>query len=179
VSATDTQLEAVRTAVEPAVAALGLDVYDVELVGGGGSRTLRITVTGAGGVDLETITAVTHAVSPIVDSTSTIGGAYLLEVSSPGVERALRLPAHYSSAVGEEVSVKFHTGEGPRRVRGVLRRFDGERCFVESDDGAEEEIAIADVTQARTVFEWGPKPRDRSGNRHSKDRGRARAKGKS
>jgi ribosome maturation factor RimP len=174
VSATDTQLEAVRAAVEPAVAALGFAVYDVELVGGAGVRTLRLTVTGSDGVDLEAITTVTHAVSPIVDEASPVGGSYLLEVSSPGVERALRRPEHYSSALGEEVSVKFHTGAGPRRVRGVLRRFDGVSCVVESDDGVDEEIAISDVTQARTVFEWGPQPRQRS-----KDRGRARAKGKS
>jgi ribosome maturation factor RimP len=174
VSATDTQLEAVRTAVEPAVVALGLAVYDVELLGGAGARTLRLTVTRPEGIDLEVITAVTHAVSPIVDETSTIGGSYLLEVSSPGIERALRRPEHYSSALGEEVSVKFHTGAGPRRVRGVLREFDGVSCVVESEDGVDEEIAISDVTQARTVFEWGPQPRQRS-----KDQGRARAKGKS
>ena len=173
-SATDTQLEAVRAAVEPAVAALGLAVYDVEMLGGAGARTLRVTVTRAEGVDLEAITAVTHAVSPIVDGTSNIGGSYLLEVSSPGVERALRRPEHYSSALGEEVSVKFHTGAGPKRVRGVLRRFDGVTCVVESADGVDEGIAISDVTQARTVFEWGPQPRQRS-----KDQGRARAKGKS
>ena len=101
VSATDTQLEAVRTAVEPVVVALGLSVYDVELLGGAGARTLRLTVSRAEGVDLETITEVTRAVSPIVDDAATIGGSYLLEVSSPGVERALRLPSHYSSALGE------------------------------------------------------------------------------
>jgi ribosome maturation factor RimP len=179
VSATDTQLEAVRAAVEPAVTALGLDVYDVELLGGAGARTMRVTVTKSGGVDLETITAVTHAVSPIVDETAPIGGAFLLEVSSPGIERALRRPEHYESALGEEVSIKFHTGAGPRRVRGVLRRFDGTNCVVESDAGIDEEIAIADVTQARTVFEWGPQPRQRSEGKQSKDQGRARAKGKS
>ena len=178
-SATETQLEAVRAAVEPAVVALGLAVYDVELMGGAGARTLRVTVTRPGGVDLETITAVTHVVSPIVDDATTIGGSYLLEVSSPGIERALRLPSHYHAAIGEEVSVKFHTGDGPRRVRGVLRGFDGATCVVESDDGNDEEIAIADVTQARTVFEWGPQPPRRSGSKHSKDHGRARAKGKS
>lgn len=178
-SATETQLEAVRNAVEPAVVALGLSVYDVELLGGAGARTLRLTVTRDEGLDLEIITAVTQAVSPIVDDASTIGGSYLLEVSSPGVERALRRPEHYSSALGEEVSVKFHTGAGPRRVRGVLQGFDGVQCVVESEDGTTEEIAISDVTQARTVFEWGPQPRPKSGAKHAKDQGRARAKGKS
>ena len=179
-SATDTQLDAVRAAVEPAVVALGLDVYDVELLGGAGVRTLRLTVTRAEGVDLETITEVTRAVSPIVDDAATIGGAYLLEVSSPGVERALRRPEHYRSALGEEVSVKFHTDAGPRRVRGVLVDFDGASCVVETDEGTREQIGIASVTQARTVFEWGPQPRRQSGVKHSKGgQARARAKGKS
>ncbi len=185
VGSIDTQLEAVRAAVEPAVVALGLAVYDVEMLGGAGARTLRLTVTGSGGVDLETITSVTRAVSPIVDPimdrAATIGGAYLLEVSSPGIERALRRPEHYREALGEEVSVKFHTSAGPRRVRGVLRDFDGARCVVESDEGVDEEISVSDVTQARTVFEWGPQPRQGSSrqNTKTKDHGRARAKGKS
>jgi ribosome maturation factor RimP len=164
----------VRAAVEPAVAGLGLAVYDVELLGGAGARTLRLTVTGPDGVDLERITEVTRAVSPIVDDTDTIGGSYLLEVSSPGIERALRRPEHFREALGEEVSVKFHTDAGPRRVRGVLRAFDGDHCVIESDDGGDEEIAITAITQARTVFEWGPQPR-----RGSKNPSRARAKGKS
>ena len=170
----DAQVETLRQRLAPAVAALDLELYDVELTGAGKGRTLRVTVDRPGGVDLEAITAVTHAVSPLLDDAPAPAGPFLLEVSSPGVERALRRPEHYSSALGEEVSVKFHTGAGPQRVRGVLRRFDGVTCVVESADGVDEEIAISDVTQARTVFEWGPQPRQRS-----KDQGRARAKGKS
>ncbi len=186
VGSIDTQLEAVRAAVEPAVGALGLAVYDVELVGSAGARTLRLTVTRSGGVDLETITSVTRAVSPIVDpiidecsTNGAINGSYLLEVSSPGIERALRRPEHFRQALGEEVSVKFHTSAGPKRVRGVLRGFDGAQCFVESDEGVDEEIAISDITQARTVFEWGPQPRQGSSTKSSGTPARARAKGKS
>ena len=105
-SATDTQLEAVRAAVEPAVQALGLDLYDVELLGGAGARTLRVTVTREGGVDLDAITAVTQAVSPVIDGADAVNGPYLLEVSSPGVERSLRRPEHYAGAVGEQVAIK-------------------------------------------------------------------------
>src|SRR5262249_5035112 len=73
VSATERQLEAVRTAVEPAIGALGCGLYDLEIAGAGKARTLRITVTldtegandGRGSVDLDTITEVTRAVSPI------------------------------------------------------------------------------------------------------------------
>jgi ribosome maturation factor RimP len=159
VSATDTQLDAVRSAVEPAVHALGLSLYDIELVGGGGARTLRVTVTRDGGVDLDAITAATKAVSTIVDDATAVRGSYLLEVSSPGVERALRRPEHYESAIRERVSIKFHTETGPRRIHGVLTAVDTDQVVVRDDDGDTETIPLRDVTQARTVFEWGPKPR--------------------
>ena len=173
VSTTATQLEAVRAAVEPVVDALGLglDLYDVELLGGPRARTLRVTVTGPQGVDLDTITAVTQAVSPILDDVTGLAGSYLLEVSSPGVERQLRRPEHFASAIGEQISVKYRTGEGPRRAHGMLRAFDGTSCTVETGSGEREEIDLADITHARTVFEWGPQPRP--------GKARARAKGKS
>ena len=158
-SATDTQLDAVRTAVEPAVHALGLDLYDVELVGGGGARTLRVTVTRDGGVDLDAITAATKAVSTIVDDAAVVRGSYLLEVSSPGIERTLRLPSHYEGAIGERVSVKFHTEKGPRRVHGALTAVDAGDVVIATEGGDTETIPLRDITQARTVFEWGPKPR--------------------
>ncbi len=158
-SANDTQLDAVRTAIEPAVAALGLYLYDVELLGGRGARTLRVTVQRDGGVDLDAITAVTQAVSPIVDHEDVVSGPYALEVSSPGVERSLRRRDHYEGARGEQVSVKFHTEAGPRRVRGALVEVLDDAIVVETEANERERVPLPDVTRARTVFEWGPQPR--------------------
>lgn len=177
-STTETQLEAVRAAVEPAVAALGCDLYDVEFAGSGPARTLRVTVTNSaenssGGLDLDAITAITQRVSPLVDDVP-INGSFLLEVSSPGIERTLRRPEHYAGAIGELVSVKFHTEQGPRRVRGTLQAIDGDTIVVASeDDDTDVEIVLSAVTQARTIFEWGPQPRAKGGNKT-----RTRAKGK-
>jgi ribosome maturation factor RimP len=166
VKASEAQVETLRGIVAPAVAALGLDLYDVELLGGVGSRTLRVTISRPGGVDLDAITEATRAISPAVDAADAVSGSYLLEVSSPGVERALRVPDHYRGALGEQVSVKFHTSDGPRRVRGTLVDADDAHVVVENEAGERNEIGLADVTQARTVFEWGPQPKH------------ARAKGK-
>jgi ribosome maturation factor RimP len=151
----DAQVEALRRRLAPAVAALDLELYDIELSGAGKARTLRVTVNG---VDLDAITAVTQAVSPILDDAPELNGSFLLEVSSPGVERVLRTPAHYAGAVGETVSVKVGTADGTRRVHGVLVEAGTDACTVEAE-GEREHLAYADVTQARTVFEWGPQPR--------------------
>jgi ribosome maturation factor RimP len=154
----DATIDAIRDAVAPVIADLGLELYDVELNGGGGTRTLRVTIDRTGGVDLDAITDVTRALSPILDDDSTLPGSFLLEVSSPGVERTLRTPAHYHGALGCTVSIKFRTESGTERVHGVLVDSDDEQCTIETD-GQRAQLRYCDITQARTVFEWGPQPR--------------------
>jgi ribosome maturation factor RimP len=156
--ATDVTIDAIRDAVAPVIAGLDLELYDVELSGGGGTRTLRVTVDRPGGVDLDAITDVTRALSPILDDDSTLPGSFLLEVSSPGVERTLRTPAHYLGARDCTVSIKIRTDTGTERLHGVLVDADDEGCTIETD-GQRAQIRYSDVTQARTVFEWGPQPR--------------------
>ena len=68
----------------PAVTALGLDLYDVDVTGGGRARVMRVMVDRDGGVDLDAITGATEAITPILDArrSTTRSGPYTLEVSS-------------------------------------------------------------------------------------------------
>jgi len=157
-------IETVVRSVEPVVAALGLSLYDVELVGSGRARVLRVLVDRPGGIDLDGIAAATEAVSPALDRPpldSVLAGPYALEVSSPGVERPLRTAAHFADAVGETVVVKTRATEdrAVRRVRGVLDRAAESGFDLTLDDGGTEHLDYGDVAQARTVFEWGPQPK--------------------
>jgi ribosome maturation factor RimP len=173
---TEASVTAVRRALAPVVAGLGLELYDIELQGAGAARTLRVTVDRPGGVDLDSIAEVTRAVSPVLDDEPSLTGAYLLEVSSPGVERVLRTPAHYAGAHGTTVSIKVRTEAGTRRVHGVLLDSDDESCRVDVD-GEHEEISFSDVTHARTVFEWGPQPRPGQRRRAGASSGTGKSKG--
>ncbi|HET9730045.1 MAG TPA: ribosome maturation factor RimP [Acidimicrobiia bacterium] len=161
----EAKIEALRTAVEPAVAALGLDLYDIEVQGAPGAATVRITITKPTGVDLDAITAATRAVEPLVDAADPVNGSYLLEVSSPGIERTLRRREHYEGARDEQVSVKYHTADGPRRVHGCLTTVAEDHITVDDTD-----IPFADITQARTVFDWGPAPRPGKPRARAKER---------
>jgi ribosome maturation factor RimP len=156
-------VDTILQTLAPAVSALGLELYDVEVSGSGRARVLRVMVTRDGGVDLDAIADATQAVSPLLDAPpleSLIAGPYALEVSSPGLERPLRTPAHFAGAVGETVSVKTQAGvdHGARRVRGALTATDDDGFELLLDDGASQRIAYDDVTQVRTVFEWGAEP---------------------
>ena len=150
------RVDALAGVIEPVVTSLDLELFDLELTGSGARRILRVTVDRDGGVDLETITRVTEALTPVLDNEPSLSGPYALEVSSPGLERPLRKPEHYRRAVGSTVSVKTRGADGStRRRQGALVEAD-DRNFTLEVDGITEQIDYADVTQARTVFEWGP-----------------------
>jgi ribosome maturation factor RimP len=160
----------IRDLVVPIVDALGCRLYDVEVTGAGKSRTVRVLVDREGGIDLDQVTAATRAISEAIDHDPGIGGPFLLEVSSPGLERPLRVREHFERAIGETVTIGHHTDDGPRRVRGVLVEAGADAAVVEVD-GQREAIPYDRITKARTVFEWGPPPRERA--KRSK-RGRAK-----
>jgi ribosome maturation factor RimP len=147
---------AIVDAVEPVVAALGLELYDVEVTGTGRALVVRVLVDREGGIDLDTVGAAAQAISPVLDSDQVaraLPGAYALEVSSPGLERPLRRPDHFQRAVGSTISVKTPG----RRIRGVVMEADDDSFELALDDGTKERISYTDVAQARTVFEWGAK----------------------
>lgn len=141
--------ERVRGLIEPLLDEQGLEVVDVEHSG----ATLRITVDRAegGGIDLETVAKASEVVSGALDRADPIPGRYTLEVSSPGIERPLRTPAHFRSHVGSTVAIKTRPGtEGDRRVEGTLEAADDVGATV-----AGRTLPYADIERAHTVFSWG------------------------
>jgi ribosome maturation factor RimP len=155
----ESTVERVRAVVEPVVAAADLELYDVELAG----PILRVLVDTEGGVDLAVLGEVTRAVSEALDADDPLPGRYTLEVSSPGLERRLRTPAHFAAALGKKVRVRTVAGtEGERRVEGTLSAADDDGVTVATDEG-DRRLAYDEVERAKTVFEWGPAPKPGAG----------------
>jgi ribosome maturation factor RimP len=146
-----TTIDRVRDLALPILADLGLELYDLEHVGG----VVRITIDRPGGVDLGAITSVTRMVNRELEHADPLPGDYTLEVSSPGLERPLRTPAHFQGALGTVVAVKTQPFvEGERRVQGPLTEVDDDGIVV-----ADRRLAYNDIDKARTVFEWGGEPK--------------------
>jgi ribosome maturation factor RimP len=148
--------------LQPVVGAAHLELIDVEMRSG----VLLVTVDRPGGVDLEALTDANRAVSAVLDERDPIPGRYTLEVSSPGVERTLRTPAHFVKAIGETVTVKTRPQvPGDRRLRGELLAADDEGLVLAVEAAADGRIRLAysDIDRARTVFAWGPEPRPGGG----------------
>jgi ribosome maturation factor RimP len=148
------------------VAPLGFELVDLEMRSG----TVRVVIDRGDGADLEGIAEATRAVSAVLDVHDPMPGHhYTLEVSSPGVERPLRTPRHFERAVGETVTIRTTTGsKGERRVTGRLVSADAEGFVLEGDDLPEggRHFSYAEVERARTVFQWGGKPRPSDGRPH-------------
>jgi ribosome maturation factor RimP len=145
-------------ALSPLLEARGLDLVDVELHG----SELTVYVDRQGGVDLDTLGDATRAVSAALDEIDPVPGRYTLAVSSPGLERRLRTPAHFIRAVGEAVTVRVNAGTSDvRRVRGTLNAADETGFTLVGPDLPDGSLRVAydEVERARTIFEWGPQPK--------------------
>ena len=157
----------ISAVVEPVVTAHGLELFDVVHAG----TVVRVLVDREGGVDLDTLSEVTAAVSSALDEVDPVNGRYTLEVSSPGLERPLRRPDHFARSVGERVTVKVRSGvDGDRRLDGVLAAADDDGIALQLDDGEERRIRYEEIDKARTVFEWGPGPKPGGGGKRTKKR---------
>ena len=165
----------VRELITPLLADLGLELDDLELAGG----MLRVTIDRPGGVDLDAIAEATRIISRELDHSDPIPGRYTLEVSSPGLERPLRTPAHFAKAIGAAVSVRTHARvEGERRVHGQLIAADDDGITVAADgpEGpVERRLRYDEIERARTVFEWAPAPKPGSTRRPAAKRREAAA----
>jgi ribosome maturation factor RimP len=151
-------------ALAPLLEARGLDLIDVEHHG----SELTVFVDREGGVDLDTLGEASRAVSAALDDLDPLPGRYTLAVSSPGLERRLRTPAHYARAIGETVTVRVNGGTADvRRLTGTLDAADDEGCTLVGPDLPDGSVRIAygEIERARTVFEWGPQPKSKKVSR--------------
>jgi ribosome maturation factor RimP len=138
-------------ALTPLVAAAGLDLYDLEV----GRGLVRLTVSRPGGIDLDTLAALNSTVSRFLDEHDPMPGHYALEVSSPGLERPLRTPAHFRGAIGESVTLRVVRADAPaERVAGTLVAADDDGIELDAEQGRVT-ARYTEIERARTTFSWG------------------------
>jgi ribosome maturation factor RimP len=128
------EIDQVRAIVERVAADSGLEVVEVELRGGGKARMLRIVIDKVpGGVTHEDCANLSREVGTILDVEDIIpGNSYLLEVSSPGLDRKLLRPADYERFTGSKVKLKTRNPvNGNQNFEGRLQSFHDGRLTLE------------------------------------------------
>ncbi len=100
---------------EPAAMAEGCELFDVEIMGGVGGKVVRVYIDKEGGVTVNDCAKVSRQLSLGLDTADLVSGSYKLEVSSPGLTRQLKKPAHFKWALGRQVQLTFRDESGKIR----------------------------------------------------------------
>jgi ribosome maturation factor RimP len=134
----------------------GLEIVDVQLLGGGGSRLLRIFIDKPQGVTHADCEFISLNVGTILDVEDVIpGGRYTLEVSSPGVERKLTRPEEFQRFLGHKIkAVLRQPVEGQKHWAGILKDFSEGMVTLEASPGKSVQFALDQVERANLKFEW-------------------------
>jgi ribosome maturation factor RimP len=138
--------ESIKLAVE----SLGAKLYDIVNAKEHDRNIFRVLVTAENGISLDKCAEISRMISPILDVDEPMGGEYILEVSSPGIERKLRRKEHFLASVGEKVKIKNFATEV---FKGELIFADNEKIIVKTEFG-DDEITYDNILAAATYYEW-------------------------
>lgn len=161
--------ESLEREIERRVEEMGFELVELERAGDRRKPILRVyvdipdSVPGQPGISLDQCAAVSRALEPHLDEREDLADTYVVEVSSPGVERPLTRPRDWERFAGQEVALK---GRGvlagrARRLEGTLLGLrEGDAVALRLPDGEEVEIPLADVERGNLVYRWerGRKP---------------------
>lgn len=135
--------ESVKAIAEPIAENFGVRVWDVRFLKEGAEWYLRIFIDKDGGVNINDCENVSRAIDPLLDEKDFISQNYILEVSSPGLERELTRDEHFEEYVGKDIKVRLiRPMEGlGKEFCGVLKAVDGNELTIEDYDG-ENQVTI-------------------------------------
>ncbi len=147
--------ETVRAIISPTADELGYYLWDVEYVKEGADYILRITIDNDEGITIDDCERMTRAIDPVLDAADPIEASYLLEVSSPGIERELTRDEHFALCVGEKVEVRlFAPVDGSRVFVGTLGACDSEGRVTVDVAGTIHAFPRTAIAKVRTVFDF-------------------------
>jgi ribosome maturation factor RimP len=152
----ETILAKVKAIAERVASSEGLEVVDLDLVGGATGRLLRIYLDKPTGVTHADCETVSQQVGVILDVEDVIpGGRYTLEVSSPGVERRLSRPQDFARFQGQKVKIALREPlAGRRHWEGTLAGYSEGVVTLEPSSGERLTFGLDQIQKANLKFEW-------------------------
>jgi len=131
----------------------GLELVDLEYRREGRRWVLRLFIDKEGGVTVEDCATVSRELGDILDAKDAVPEAYVLEVSSPGLNRRVRKREDFSRFAGRKVEVRLTAShDGRRKIIGKILGIEGEAVLVAAPE-ATYSIALEDIARATLVYE--------------------------
>ena len=133
----------------------GWELVDVEFVKEGSTWYLRAYIDKPGGITVDDCEVVSRALEARLDSENYISEAYILEVSSPGLGRAIKKDKDYIRNEGKEIELRLYKPfEHSKEFRGILKRWDEDSVTITVDDERDLVFARKDLALVREAFDW-------------------------
>jgi ribosome maturation factor RimP len=156
----------IEALITPVLADLGLEMYDLEYNGGIVKITVDTPPGSPGGIDVDQLSQCTRLISRELDHDDPVPGHYTLEVSSPGLERNLRLPRHFQRETSKSAAIRLqNVMNGERRLSGVIESAGADTFLLRLANGEERIIPYDQIDRAKTIFVWAAqaKPSNKNG----------------
>ena len=131
------------------------ELVDVEYVKEGGNWYLRAYIDKPGGITVDDCEKVSRRLSDLLDEKDYIDGAYILEVSSPGLGRPLKKDKDFERSIGEEVEIRtFRPIHHQKEFTGILKAYDKEKVIIEMEEQEQMEFERSQIALIRLAFDF-------------------------
>ncbi len=137
--------------IKIAVEGCDVSLYEITNAKDNDSNIFRVTITAVGGITHDKCQEISKIISPLLDIQEPMKGKYLLEVSSPGIERKLKSLEHVQASVGENIKGKEYSSES---FKGKLISVEDDILTVLDEQNEKFKIAYNDVLSISTYYEW-------------------------
>jgi len=149
-------IEKLELLLSPVTQAQGCELYDIEYVKEGGDRILRLFIDKEEGIDIDDCERVSRAAEQVLDEEDPISGEYRLQVSSPGVERKIKKPAHFTRFIGHKVEIRLFSPHEPvsgrKKFTGKLTDFSNHQATLQTtEDDQCFTFDLQDISSCRLV----------------------------
>ena len=139
--------------LEPIIREHHFELVDVEWVKEAGTYYLRAYVDKEGGITIDDCEVVSRALSDLLDRYDFISENYILEVSSPGLDRPLKKDKDFARSIGKEVELRlFKAIDKEKEFTGVLTAYDKETVTILTEDESEKTFRRKDISMIRLAF---------------------------
>jgi len=151
---TDLEL-VIKSFTDSVLPTAGTFVVDVEVKGVSGSKIVWIYLdTVDGGVSVEDCATVSNQLGILLEANELFSGKYVLNVSSPGLDRPLKDLRQYPKNVGRKVKLRYLSEDGGKNITGKLTAFDGESIQIETEKGEQLTVSLEKALETKILPVW-------------------------
>jgi ribosome maturation factor RimP len=146
--------EKIEELVLPILAAIDAFLIDIQIVINAKRDNIQVTIDTDKGITVDQCAAVSRELGTAIDLQNVIQGSYVLQVSSPGLEKPLRLLRQYQKNLGREFTVRFREDSAIREICGKLAAIDGERLTFLLGDKETIDVQFREIIETREQLPW-------------------------